>query len=420
VLLNTICLLVKKDPQSGIPLEILLARKKTGFGEGKIVGVGGTVEPHENVLQATVREVNEELAVEIQEKDLHRAAKLTFLFPAKPEWDRIVYVYLLERWQGIPKPSREIDPFWVNLDEIPYHEMWADSAEWLPEILNGRRILGRFSFNADNETLAQVEIQDEQDFLWPQLKSLPYFRALLRSVEASYYQDLDLPEPVLDLGSGDGHFASVAFDFQISVGLDPWWQPLAESQRYPHCYDGLVQADGAEMPFPAGHFASALSNSVLEHIQHIDAVLADTARVLQPGAPFLFCCPNPAYYSELSLASILRKIGLKGLAKAYQDWFMRISRTEHADSVEVWRERLERAGFSLERYWHYFSPQSLHVLEWGHYLGAVSLLPRILFKRWIISPTRWNLWLTEKLLRPFARTEPQPDGTYTFFIARRH
>lgn len=99
---------------------------------------------------------------------------------------------------------------------------------------------------------------------------------------------------------------------------------------------------------------------------------------------------------------------------------MRISRTEHADSVEVWRERLERAGFSLERYWHYFPPQSLHVLEWGHYLGAVSLLPRILFKRWIISPTRWNLWLTEKLLRPFARTEPQPDGTYTFFIARRH
>ncbi|HAY84376.1 MAG TPA: hypothetical protein DCY42_05475 [Chloroflexi bacterium] len=419
MLLNTICLLVKMDASSNHPAEVLLARKKTGFGAGKIVGVGGTVEPHETVMQAAVREVQEELDVEIHEKDLQRAAKLTFLFPAKPEWDRIVYVYLVERWNGAPKPSREIDPFWVKLDEIPYEEMWADSAEWLPEIFSGRQILGRFSFNGDNETLGQVEIQDDQDFLWPQITSLPYFRAMLRSVEASYYQDLDLPEPVLDLGSGDGHFASVAFDFPINVGLDPWWEPLLESQRYAQSYQGLVQADGARMPFPDGYFASALSNSVLEHIPHIDAVLAETGRVMRPGAVFLFCCPNQDYSQKLWLPAALKRMGLQGLAEKYRDWFMRISRTEHADPVEVWQARLEAAGFSLERYWHYFSPQSLHVLEWGHYLGAASLLTMKLFKRWILAPTRWNLWLTEKLIRPYARTEPRPDGTYTFFIARK-
>ena len=47
MLLNTICLLVKMDASSDHPAEVLLARKKTGFGAGKIVGVGGTVEPHE-------------------------------------------------------------------------------------------------------------------------------------------------------------------------------------------------------------------------------------------------------------------------------------------------------------------------------------------------------------------------------------
>jgi 8-oxo-dGTP pyrophosphatase MutT (NUDIX family) len=419
MLLNTICLLVKRESPKGEISEVLLARKKTGFGAGKIVGVGGTVEADETVFQAAVREVKEELDVDIRQKDLQRAAKLTFLFPAKPEWDRVVYVYLVERWKGIPKPSREIDPFWLKLEDIPYGEMWADSAEWLPEIFSGRQILGRFAFEQDNETLAWIEIQDDQDFLWPQLKSLPYFRALLRSVEASYYQDLDLPQPILDLGSGDGHFASIAFDFQIEVGLDPWWEPLVDSQRYPQSYDGLVQADGAVMPFPDEHFASALSNSVLEHIPHIDAVLAETARVLKPGAPFVFCCPNQDYYHQLSLPGMLRALGLKGMASAYQDWFMRMSRTEHADPVAVWQDRLEQAGFALERSWNYFSPQSLHVLEWGHFLGAPSLLPMKLFKRWIISPSRWNLWLTEKLVRPYAKTEPRPDGTYTFFIARK-
>ena len=48
------------------------------------------------------------------------------------------------------------------------------------------------------------------------------------------------------------------------------------------------------MPFPDGYFASAISNSVLEHIPQVQEVLADLRRVLKPGAPFLFCVPNPA------------------------------------------------------------------------------------------------------------------------------
>ena len=74
MLLNTICLLVKKDSRSGQIAEVLLARKKTGFGEGKVVGVGGTVEAGETVFQAAVREVHEELEVNIREKDLQRVA----------------------------------------------------------------------------------------------------------------------------------------------------------------------------------------------------------------------------------------------------------------------------------------------------------------------------------------------------------
>ena len=51
-----------------------------------------------------------------------------------------------------------------------------------------------------------------KDFLFLQLRDLPYFRALLRSVESSFYQDLPLPAPVYDVGCGDGHFASLTFD----------------------------------------------------------------------------------------------------------------------------------------------------------------------------------------------------------------
>ncbi len=250
----------------------------------------------------------------------------------------------------------------------------------------------------------------EKDFLFLHLRGLPYFRALIRSVEAAYYQTLDLPAPTLDVGCGDGHFASLTFDRPIDVGLDPWHGPIHEAKRY-GAYRWLVEADGARAPFANSTFASAFSNSVLEHIPHIDAVLADVARVLQPGAPFYFCVPNPRYLSELALARLF--------GQPYREWFRRISRVHHADEPQVWQQRLERAGFRLERWWHYFSPAAMRVLEWGHYFGLPSLVAKKLTGRWILAPTRWNLGLTERFLRRYASTEPVEDGVFTFFVARK-
>ncbi len=259
---------------------------------------------------------------------------------------------------------------------------------------------------------------DKPDFLWLHLRDLPYFRALLRAVEAQFYQDFDMPSPVLDVGCGDGHFATVTFDRPLDVGLDPWGGPIREAARRGG-YRLLVQADGGYMPFPDAHFASGLSNSVLEHIPHVDRVLAETARVLKPGALFLFCVPNPAFLTDLSIARYLRRLRLESLAAMYTEWFRRISRSEHNDDPQVWEARLNQAGFHLERWWHYFSPQALRLLEWGHYFGAPTLLTRKLTGRWIISPTRWNLALTMRLVRPHAIAKPDPNGTYTFYVARK-
>ena len=147
-----------------------------------------------------------------------------------------------------------------------------------------------------------------KDFVWLHIKELPYFRAMLRAVEATYYQDFDLPRPILDLGCGDGHFASLVFDQPLDIGLDPWSGPIHTAQKTA-AYHNLIQADAGNMPIPAGYFSSGLSNSVLEHIAHIDIVLSETARVLKKGAPFYFCVPNPRYLSELSISEILNKSG---------------------------------------------------------------------------------------------------------------
>jgi ubiquinone/menaquinone biosynthesis C-methylase UbiE len=259
---------------------------------------------------------------------------------------------------------------------------------------------------------------DDKDFLWLNLRELPYFRAMLRAVEAQFFQQYELPSPTLDVGCGDGHFAKVTFDRKIDVGLDPWLGPIRQASKT-GAYRSLVRADGGQMPFPNAYFASAFSNSVLEHVPYVQAVLSDLRRVLMPGAPFLFCVPNPRYQSELSVPAILAQIGLRRVGQAYANWFMRMSRTHHAVTPEIWEGWLEAAGFRLEKWWHYFSPQALHVLEWGHYFGAPTLLPHWLFGKWIIAPWHWNLAIIAHLVRRYTVAQPHPQGTYTFFVARR-
>lgn len=258
----------------------------------------------------------------------------------------------------------------------------------------------------------------EKDYLWLNLRELPYFRGLMRAVEASFYSRFELPAPVLDVGSGDGQFVTVAFDRRINVGLDPWKTPMREAARRGG-YHSLVLGDGARMPFPDGYFASALSNSVLEHIPPVESVLAEVSRVLQPGAPFVFCGPNHRFLSGLSISNLLDRAGLRPLGNAYRAFFNRIARHVHCDPPEVWQRRLEDAGFELERYWHYYSPKALHVTEWGHYFGLPSLVAHRLTGRWIIAPTRWNLAVTHWLVRRAYDPRETPDGVCTFYIARR-
>jgi SAM-dependent methyltransferase len=258
------------------------------------------------------------------------------------------------------------------------------------------------------------------DLLWRNLQELPAFRGLLRAVEARFYRGLPLPEPVIDLGCGDAHFASVAFDHPLTAGVDPWTPPLREAARLRRgAYRLLTQAEGAALPFARAHFASAVSNSVLEHIPDLDPVLADLARVLRPGAPFIFCVPSENFLSFLSISGFLRRIGLAGPARAYEAFFNRISRHHHCDDPETWRARLARAGFALERHWYYFSPAALRALEWGHYFGLPAAVAHALTGRWVLAPGRANLALTEGLLRRYYQ-EPLPaKGAYLFFIARR-
>lgn len=268
-------------------------------------------------------------------------------------------------------------------------------------------------------SVPETKDRESKDYIWLHLRDLPYFRALLRAVEARTYDGIDLPSPTLDLGCGDGHFASIAFNRPLEVGIDPWLRPIKEA-RSRNAYKNLAQSDGARLPFPDQQFASAVSNSVLEHIPHLEEVLSEAWRVLKPGSLFVFCVPNHRFLKTLSIGQVFDKAGLGFLGDRYRAFFNRISRHHHCDSPEVWNTRLEAAGFKVERWWHYFSPAALRKLEWGHYFGLPSLISKVLTGRWVLSPTSWNLAFTRWLVQDsYNEAGEQELGVYTFYLCRR-
>jgi len=261
--------------------------------------------------------------------------------------------------------------------------------------------------------------QAGKDHLWLQISSLPYFRALLRAVEARFYENIDLPAPALDLGCGDGHFASLAFNRALEVGLDPWEKPLREAEAR-GVYQQAVLTKASEIPYPDAYFTSAVSNSVLEHIPTLEPVLAELGRVLRPGAAFVFCVPNQRFLGALSIGRFFDNLRLRFLGDLYRRFFNRISRHHHCDDPSTWRQRLEGAGFELVDCWDYFSPRALHVLEWGHYFGLPSLLSRLLWGRWIVAPWKWSLFFTRLItLKAYNEASIQAEGVYTFYITRK-
>lgn len=259
------------------------------------------------------------------------------------------------------------------------------------------------------------DLRSGDDLLWRHLKTVPAFRALLRAVEARFYRRVAIPEPVLDLGCGDGHFAQMAFGRPLLTGVDPWWGPLQKARRG-GAYRLNVQALGDALPFPDGAFATVISNSVLEHIEEVEPVLAEAARVLRPGGRLVVTMPSHLFTEYLGGAALLRPLGMDDV---YRRFFNFISRHAHTDPPERWAERLGAAGFRVTRWQYYFSKAALRALEAGHVQGLPSAVLHALTGHWILGPWRENLRVTERWVRPYYEEEAPEEGAYLFMVAEK-
>jgi 8-oxo-dGTP diphosphatase len=121
---------------------VLLIHKRRGHGAGRINGPGGKLDPGEEPLAGAIRETEEETGIIALEPRL--AAVMRFVDLEGDDW--LGYVFVAERYAGIPRITPEAVPEWFPLDALPLEQMWPDDRLWLPRILTGERLRGDFLF----------------------------------------------------------------------------------------------------------------------------------------------------------------------------------------------------------------------------------------------------------------------------------
>lgn len=221
-----------------------------------------------------------------------------------------------------------------------------------------------------------------------------------------------LRHPVLDIGTGDGHFAWATYEEPLDAGVDVLWRDLREASERPGVYRSVVCASATALPFRDESFNTVISNCVIEHIPNIEATLGEIYRVLAPGGTFATTLPSEHFPDLLLGSTLLRRLGLRWLARVYGDFFNRISHHYHVYSPELWARKLSGVGFHVVEQRYYFSADAHRAFDLCHYLSVPNLISRGLVGRWVLHPAQ---------MRPFARwlrryyEEPLPEvGAYQF------
>lgn len=161
---------MKDNPEKRIPLtlcivhqspRVLLGMKKRGFGAGRWNGFGGKLQEGETIMDALMREMEEEVG--IVPADPEKVGVIDFRFHNKPGEVLEVHIFRTTRFGGEPLESEEMRPQWFEEGSIPFENMWPDDKYWVPLFLAGKKFKGKFLFG-ESDSVLKRELQEIDEF----------------------------------------------------------------------------------------------------------------------------------------------------------------------------------------------------------------------------------------------------------------
>jgi len=169
--------------------------------------------------------------------------------------------------------------------------------------------------------------------------------------------------PILDLGCGDGLIARLVFGYPVDAGIDTNIQSLRAASDT-RAYQVAVGADAKNLPFKEKFFGSVYCNSAMEHMQGLNAVLEELARVLKIKGILVTLVPS---------RRLLKPIGLIGrlIGQGIWDRFNRLQNHINLFDENEWRSILSRHGFKTRLIKAYCNYAIARYIFWLDFFGKL-------------------------------------------------
>lgn len=125
---GTVCFITEED-------KVLLALIEYAPDNKKWSGIGGFADEGESLVEAIVREFQEETHISIRKEDLKKAGEIDY--PSM-----LLNVFVTDKWSGELKAKEPTIKKlrWFSKNNLPYSEMHEGNDKWLPLILSGKLV----------------------------------------------------------------------------------------------------------------------------------------------------------------------------------------------------------------------------------------------------------------------------------------
>ncbi|MFI5265720.1 MAG: class I SAM-dependent methyltransferase [Candidatus Levyibacteriota bacterium] len=220
-------------------------------------------------------------------------------------------------------------------------------------------------------------------FLRSYIAEAPLALAIERTLECEILSKQSFERPVLDLGCGEGVFASILFNELVDAGVDLNARELDAAKRY-RTHKELIHCSADNIPKPDGSYNTIFSNSVLEHIPNIDDVLKESLRLLTPSGHFYVTLPTN-YFEQYCFGNLfLSRLGMPSMAQRFRRFYNNFWKHFHCYSTDDWEALFERSGFEVRQTIMYCPKKITLLNDLLTWPAMLSFIVKKIFNRWFV------------------------------------